>query len=169
MKTLWAPWRMTYIREQTKNGCLFCQISVEKRDEENLILYGGEYTFVVMNRFPYNNGHLMIVPRRHCADVESLETQEIEELFHLLKLSIRVLATSLAPDGYNVGINLGKAAGAGMEHLHIHVVPRWSGDSNFMPVLSDTKVIPEFVETTCRKLRLAFQEVLGRTGGGRKT
>jgi len=160
---------MTYIREQTKNGCLFCQISGEKRDEENLILYGGEYTFVVMNRFPYNNGHLMVVPRRHCADVESLETQEIEELFHLLKLSIRVLATSLAPDGYNVGINLGKAAGAGMEHLHIHVVPRWSGDSNFMPVLSDTKVIPEFVETTCRKLHLAFQEVLGRTGGGRKT
>jgi ATP adenylyltransferase len=111
----------------------------------------------------------MVVPRRHCADVESLETQEIEELFHLLKLSIRVLATSLAPDGYNIGINLGKAAGAGMEHLHLHVVPRWSGDSNFMPVLSDTKVIPEFVETTYRKLRLAFQEVLGRTEGGHKT
>jgi len=160
---------MTYIRGQREGGCLFCEISGEKRDEENLILHAGETTFVVMNRFPYNNGHLMVVPRRHCTDVESLEAQEIEELFHLLKLSIRILATSLAPDGYNVGINLGKAAGAGMEHLHLHVVPRWSGDSNFMPVLSDTKVIPEFVETTYRKLRLAFQEALGRTEGGRKT
>jgi ATP adenylyltransferase len=95
----------------------------------------------------------MVVPRRHCTVLESLETQESAELFHLLKLSIRVLATNLSPDGYNVGINLGKAAGAGMKHLHIHVVPRWSGDSNFMPVLSDTKVIPELVEQTYRKLR----------------
>jgi len=169
MKKIWAPWRMTYIRGQRDDGCLFCQISEQKRDEENLILHAGRYTFVVMNRFPYNNGHLMIVPRRHCVDVESLETQEIEELFHLLKLSIRVLETSLAPNGYNVGINLGKAAGAGMEHLHLHVVPRWTGDSNFMPVLSDTKVIPEFVEATYRQLHLAFQEALEGTGGGRKT
>ena len=160
---------MTYLRGQKKVDVFSVRMSGQKRDEENLILLAGEYTFVVMNRFPYNNGHLMVVPRRHCADVESLETQEIEELFHLLKLSIRVLATSLAPDGYNIGINLGKAAGAGMEHLHLHVVPRWSGDSNFMPVLSDTKVIPEFVETTYQQLHLAFQEVLGRTGGGRKT
>ncbi len=169
MKKIWAPWRMTYIQGQKEDGCLFCQISGQKRDEENLILHPGAYTFVVMNRFPYSNGHLMVVPRRHCIDVESLETQEIEELFHLLRLSIRVLGTSLAPDGYNVGINLGKAAGAGMEHLHLHVVPRWFGDSNFMPVLSDTRVIPEFVETTYRKLHLAFQELLEGTGGGRKT
>ena len=169
MKKIWAPWRMTYIRGQKEDGCLFCQISRQKNDEGNLILYGGEYAFVMMNRFPYNNGHLMVVPRRHCTDVESLETREIEELFHLLKLSIRALTTSLVPDGYNVGINLGKAAGAGMEHLHLHIVPRWSGDSNFMPVLSDTRVIPEFVETTYHKLCLAFQEVLGRTGGGRET
>jgi len=168
MKKIWAPWRMIYIRGQREGGCLFCQISGEKRDEENLILHAGETTFVVMNRFPYNNGHLMVVPRRHCTDVESLEAQEIEELFHLLKLSIRILETSLAPDGYNVGINLGKAAGAGMEHLHLHVVPRWSGDSNFMPVLSDTKVIPELVEQTYRKLRLAFQDALERTVGGHK-
>jgi ATP adenylyltransferase len=159
---------MTYIRGQKKGGCLFCEISGQKRDEENLILHGGDYTFVVMNRFPYNNGHLMVVPRRHCTDLESLQTQEIAELFHLLKLSTRVLATSLSPDGYNLGINLGKAAGAGMEHLHIHIVPRWSGDSNFMPVLSDTKVIPELVEQTYRKLRLAFQDVLERTVGGHK-
>src|SRR4030042_1366620 len=168
MKKIWAPWRMTYSRGQRKGGCLFCQISGQKRDEENLILHGGEYTFVVMNRFPYNNGHLMIVPRRHCTDLESLKTQEIAELSHLLKLSTRVLAASLSPDGYNVGINLGKAGGAGMEHLHINVVPRWSGDSNFMPVLSDTKVIPEFVETTYRQLYLAFQEASEGTGGGRK-
>jgi len=160
---------MTYIRREKENGCLLCRLSGQKGNEENLILHAGTYTFVVMNRFPYNNGHLMVVPRRHCVDVESLETPEIEELFHLLKVSIRVLTTSLTPDGYNMGINLGKAAGAGMEHLHLHVVPRWSGDSNFMPVLNDTKVIPEFVETTYRKLHLAFEEVLGRTGGGRKT
>lgn len=157
---------MTYIRGQKDDGCVFCQISGQKNDEENLVLHAGEYTIVIMNRFPYNNGHLMVVPRRHCTDVESLETQEIEELFRLLKLSVRVLTASLAPDGYNIGINLGKAAGAGMEHLHLHVVPRWSGDSNFMPVLSDTRVIPEFVETTYHKLHLAFQEALGRTGGG---
>ena len=168
MKKIWAPWRMTYVRRQKKGGCLFCQISGQKRDEENLILHGGKYTFVVMNRFPYNNGHLMVVPRRHCTVLESLETQETAELFHLLKLSIRVLARNLSPDGYNIGINLGKAAGAGMKHLHIHVVPRWSGDSNFMPVLSDTKVIPELVEQTYRKLRLAFQNALGRTVGGHK-
>jgi len=168
MKKIWAPWRMTYIGGQKKGGCLFCRISGQKRDEENLILHGGDDTFVVMNRFPYNNGHLMVVPRRHCTDLESLQAQEIAELFHLLKLSIRVLATSLSPDGYNVGINLGKAAGAGMEHVHIHIVPRWSGDSNFMPVLSDTKVIPELVEQTYRKLRLAFQNALGRTVGGHK-
>jgi len=166
MKKIWAPWRMTYIRGQKEDGCVFCQISGQKKDEENLILHAGEHTLVLMNRFPYNNGHLMVIPRRHCTDVESLEAREIEELFNLLKLSIRVLTASLAPDGYNVGINLGKAAGAGMEHLHLHVVPRWSGDSNFMPVLSDTRVIPEFVETTYRKLHLAFQEVLGRAGGG---
>jgi ATP adenylyltransferase len=160
---------MTYIRREKENGCLLCRLSGQKGNEENLILHAGTYTFVVMNRFPYNNGHLMVVPRRHCVDVESLETPEIEELFHLLKVSIRVLTTSLTPDGYNMGINLGKAAGAGMEHLHLHVVPRWSGDSNFMPVLNDTKVIPEFVKTTYRKLHLVFEEVLGRTGGGRKT
>jgi ATP adenylyltransferase len=156
---------MTYIRGQREEGCLFCQISGQKRDEENLILHAGRYAFVVMNRFPYNNGHLMVVPRRHCLDVESLGTQEIEELFHFLKLSIRVLAASLTPDGYNVGINLGKAAGAGMEHLHLHVVPRWTGDNNFMPVLTDTKVIPELVQTTYRKLHLAFQEILEGPGG----
>jgi ATP adenylyltransferase len=160
---------MTYIRREKENGCLLCRLSGQKGNEENLILHAGTYTFVVMNRFPYNNGHLMVVPRRHCVDVESLETPEIEELFHLLKVSIRVLTTSLTPDGYNMGINLGKAAGAGMDHLHLHVVPRWSGDSNFMPVLNDTKVIPEFVKTTYRKLHLVFEEVLGRTGGGRKT
>ena len=169
MKKIWAPWRMTYVRERKEGGCLFCQISGEKRDKKNLILHRGEYTFVVMNRFPYNNGHLMVVPRRHCPDLEPLETQEIEELFHLLKLSIRVLTTSLAPDAYNVGINLGKVAGAGMEHLHLHVVPRWSGDTNFMPVLSDTKVIPEFVEETYRKLHLAFKDLSGHMGGGLKT
>lgn len=169
MKTIWAPWRMTYIQQPKKRGCLFCHIHKEKKDEKNLVLYRGVYAFVVMNRFPYNNGHVMVVPRRHCVDLEPLEPCESEELFHLLKASIRVLTTDLIPHGYNIGVNLGNAAGAGMEHLHVHVVPRWSGDTNFMPVLSDTKVIPESIRETYRKLRLTFQTLLDHPTGGHKT
>jgi ATP adenylyltransferase len=159
MRKLWAPWRMTYIHQKKRGGCFFCQDLRERKDEENLILYRGKRAFVVMNRFPYNNGHLMVVPGRHCQHLEELSPREGEELFRLLQISVRVLRSSLNPDGFNVGLNLGKAAGAGEEHVHFHIVPRWVGDSNYMPVLGETKVIPEYLSETYRKLRVAFDRV----------
>ena len=162
MKKLWAPWRMIYIHQEKKRDCFFCQGLLERKDEENLILHRGKLAFVVMNRFPYNNGHLMVVPRRHRQHLEELSAREGQELFHLLQVSLRVLGSSLHPQGFNVGLNLGKAAGAGEEHVHFHIVPRWVGDSNYMPVLGETKVIPEYLSETYRKLRLTFDRVMVR-------
>ncbi len=137
-------------------GCLFCKTLKEENDEANLIVYRGKTAFVMMNRFPYNNGHLMILPNRHHVDLAALNRGETEELFSLLKMSNRVLGESLKPHGFNVGINLGKAAGAGIPHLHIHIVPRWNGDTNFMPVVGETKVIPEYLLNTYHTLQHAF-------------
>ncbi len=160
MKTLWAPWRMNYIREKKEKGCIFCEKPLEKADEENLILFRGKRTFVVMNKFPYNNGHLMVVPKRHCTDLEELNMKEFQELFDVMRISTQVLKTSLCPHGFNIGFNLGKAGGAGKGHLHLHVVPRWMGDTNFMAVLGETKVIPETLNETCRQLRSAFEDLM---------
>jgi ATP adenylyltransferase len=162
MRTLWAPWRMSYILQEKKRNCFFCQGLLERKDEENLILHRGKLAFVVMNRFPYNNGHLMVVPRRHLQHLEELSPREGLELFDLLQVSLRVLGASLNPQGFNVGLNLGKAAGAGEQHVHFHIVPRWVGDSNYMPVLGETKVIPEYLSETYRKLRLTFDRVTVR-------
>ena len=111
---------------------------------------------MMMNKFPYNNGHLMVIPHRHCLDLEELKETEFQELFFLLKASIQVLKESLQPDGFNIGINIGTAAGAGEEHIHFHIVPRWAGDTNFMPVLGDTKIVPEYLEKTYQKLHSVF-------------
>jgi ATP adenylyltransferase len=161
---------MEYILERKPQGCIFCAKLTEKRDEENLILYRGKCTIVLMNKFPYNNGHLMVIPRRHCVDLEELNEKELHELSHLLKTSIQVLKTGLRPHGFNIGLNLGKAGGAGEEHLHFHIVPRWAGDTNFMPVLGETKIIPEYLVRTYRKLRPVFEDFLGkkRRKGDRK-
>jgi ATP adenylyltransferase len=172
MKTIWAPWRMTYIRQGEEKGCIFCQKPLERKDEKNLILYRGRRTFVFMNRFPYNNGHLMIVPKRHATDLDGLNVNELQELFDVVKDWTRVLRTSLRPHGFNIGINLGKAAGAGIDHLHVHVVPRWLGDTNFMPTLAETKVVPESLDASYRKLRCVFEELTkkrDRREGRRKT
>jgi ATP adenylyltransferase len=160
MKHLWAPWRMDYILERREEGCLFCRKVTERRDRGNLILYRGSYSFVMMNRFPYNSGHLMVVPYRHCLDVEPLRRKERAELFDLLDVATRVLREILHAQGFNVGINIGKEGGAGEDHLHIHVVPRWAGDTNFMPILGETKVIPQYLEKTCQTLRLGFSGLL---------
>ena len=162
MKTLWAPWRMTYIREEKEKGCIFCTKPVEKKDKKNLILYRAKRTFVVMNKFPYNNGHLMVVPKRHCTNLEELSDKEFQELFHTMKVSMQVLKTHLCPHGFNIGFNLGKGGGAGKDHLHLHIVPRWMGDTNFMPVLGETKIIPEYLDETYHRLRSAFGSFLGR-------
>lgn len=172
MRHLWAPWRMDYILGEKKRGCIFCKKPLERKDRENLILYQGKYTFIMMNRFPYNNGHLMIVPKRHCIDFEKLNNNELKELSQLLKASTRALKTTLHPHGFNIGINIGKIGGAGEDHIHFHVVPRWTGDTNFMPVLGETKIIPQYLEKTYQNLRSVFMDIIqkrqGKKGGRKK-
>ncbi len=160
MKRLWAPWRMDYILANRKPGCFLCDMLQEERDRDNLILQRVEHAFVVMNKYPYNNGHLMIAPYRHVSLMEDLTDDEALALMQTTQHTLRILKSVIRPDGFNVGINLGKAAGAGLEeHLHIHVVPRWNGDTNFMPVLSDTKVMPEALFALYDRLLPAFQKV----------
>ncbi len=143
MKQLWAPWRMEYILGDKPEGCFLCDIIADDKDRGNLLLKRGMTCAVVMNRYPYNGGHLMVLPFRHLAGVSDLSSDEKVELMDLIDEAITVLKRVISPDGFNVGINLGKAAGAGLEdHLHTHIVPRWEGDTNFMPVLSDTRVVP---------------------------
>ena len=153
---------MRYILGEEKGGCFFCRELREKKQKKNLILYQGRYVFVVMNKFPYNNGHLMIVPKRHRLDLDDLNTDELKEFFELLKMSIRVLKTALRPHGFNVGMNIGKVGGAGEGHVHLHIVPRWEGDTNFMPLIGETKVVPEYLERTYQKLHDAFMDLSGK-------
>jgi ATP adenylyltransferase len=169
MEYVWAPWRMDYILGEKRRGCFFCKKLNEKKNKKNLILYQGEYVFVVMNKYPYTNGHLMVVPKRHCLNLEQLDNNELKELFDLLKACIRALKASLRPHGFNIGMNIGKVGGAGEDHLHLHIVPRWAGDTNFMPVIGKTKIISEYLEKTYEKLHSAFvdlfQEKEGQKGG----
>jgi ATP adenylyltransferase len=158
MEKLWAPWRMAYVEVAKPQGCIFCDKPREDRDEENLILQRGKTAFVIMNAFPYNNGHLMVAPYRHTAELESLSAEERDELMALAQESLRLLQAAFGPNGYNLGMNLGRVAGAGIaDHLHLHVVPRWDGDTNFMPVIADTKVLPDSLQRSYRKLREALQ------------
>jgi ATP adenylyltransferase len=155
MEQLWAPWRMQYIkRADGAEGCIFCAFPAEERDDENLIVLRGERAFIILNAFPYSNGHLMISPYRHTADLDQLEDAEMLEMMSLTRRSVNLLKEAFRPDGFNIGINMGRAAGAGIEdHVHIHVVPRWSGDTNFMPVLGDVRVIPESLQAVHSTLR----------------
>jgi ATP adenylyltransferase len=156
--TLWAPWRMAYIGAPRPEGCLLCELPREHHDRESLILHRGPQTYVVMNRYPYNNGHLMVVPYRHCADLDQLSAEDSLELVRESQRAIRILQRRFGAEGFNVGMNLGKAAGAGIaEHVHVHVVPRWVGDTNFMPVLADTKVMPDYLESTYDRLVPLFR------------
>jgi ATP adenylyltransferase len=151
---------MDYILGKRNKGCFFCKKLKEKKNKKNLILYQGEYAFVIMNKYPYNNGHLMVVPKRHCLDLEQMDNTELKEFFDLLKASVRVLKASIRPHGFNIGINIGKMGGAGEDHLHLHIVPRWAGDTNFMPVIGETKIIPEYLERTYKDLHSAFADLL---------
>lgn len=156
---------MEYILEKKPRGCIFCRKPNERNDKKNLILHRSRYAFVMMNKFPYNSGHLMIVPKRHCLSVEELRKEEMEDLFQLLQVSTQILKKVLQPHGFNIGINMGKAGGAGEEHIHIHIVPRWNGDTNFMPVLIQTKVVPEYLEKTYQKLHPSFTKLSERERG----
>jgi ATP adenylyltransferase len=155
---LWAPWRMEYIQNADKtSGCIFCDKPKESNDKVNLIVYRGKSVFVMMNRYPYNNGHLMVIPFRHTSELASLTPDEKLELIDLLVLSKEALKEVMQPHGFNIGMNLERVAGAGItDHLHFHIVPRWDGDTNFMPVVGHSKVISEGLEQTWEKLNHAF-------------
>jgi len=161
MKVLWAPWRIEYIRSPKHEGCIFCDFPKENRDKERLILYRGKYSFVIMNNYPYNPGHVMIAPYRHVANWEELTDEELLEIMKLAQLMIKALKKAMNPHGFNMGVNLGRVAGAGIDsNVHLHIVPRWNGDTNFMPVIADTKVIPESLEEAYDELKKAIEEVL---------
>jgi ATP adenylyltransferase len=152
MKTLWAPWRIEYITGEKEKGCIFCNKPNEGKDKENLILYKGKNSFIIMNRYPYSNGHLMAVPYKHTNSMSELNESERLELINLTTKCIEILDI-MKPDGFNVGMNLGTAGGAGIDdHLHFHIVPRWNGDTNFMPLIGDVKVMPEYLEDTYKTL-----------------
>lgn len=157
MELLWAPWRLAYITSAPDEGCIFCVKPGEGRDRENLIVYRGAHAYLILNRFPYNAGHLLAVPYRHVATLRELSAEEIVDLIRVVDRGVQALTDRYRPDGFNIGINMGRAAGGGIpDHLHIHVVPRWVGDTNFMPVLSEVKVIPEHLDATCRQLSEAL-------------
>lgn len=163
MEYLWAPWRFAYVSDaakKTKDTCIFCDFIKQDNDKGNLIVYRGKYSFIILNRFPYNPGHIMIVPYRHVSSLEILTRDEMIEMFNLVKISLKILREVYSPDGFNIGVNIGRVAGAGIEsHVHIHIVPRWNGDANFMQVISNTKVLPEALEDTYNKLKQKFQNI----------
>ena len=154
MEHLWAPWRMEYILMPKPEGCILCHKQAEGKDGANFILLRGKANFVMMNLFPYNPGHLMVVPYRHTPELADLGQKELLEHFELVRGMVSLLKKSLGAKGFNIGLNLGEVAGAGVaEHLHTHVVPRWLGDTNYMPVTAGTKVIPQAVAATYETLK----------------
>ena len=157
MKVLWAPWRMEYILSEKGGECIFCPDGDRGMDEERLILQVGALTMVMMNRYPYNNGHLLVAPVGHVPDLEHLSDEEMLDPLKMVKKSIGVLKKVMNPEGFNVGLNLGRVAGAGVEdHMHYHIVPRWNGDTNLMTVLGEVRVISEHIRETYQKLRSCF-------------
>lgn len=156
-KPLWAPWRMEYIANEKPEGCIFCHLPKGEDDKKDKILYRGETSYVVLNIYPYSVGHMMVVPFRHVSEYDELMSDELEESAMLTQKSIKALKGAFASDGFNIGVNQGKVAGAGIEeHLHIHVVPRWTGDLNFMPVIGQTSVLPAHLSETFDSLRKFF-------------
>ncbi len=160
MKHLWAPWRMEYILNADKtDGCVFCRLTGEECGEDNLIIYKGERSFVIMNKFPYNSGHIMVMPYQHRGGLVDMTPAERIDLMDLLSISIEKVKELLEPQGINVGLNLGRPAGAGVEgHLHFHIVPRWNGDTNFMTVFDDVRVVPQHLKRTYQNLYKIFNE-----------
>lgn len=157
---LWAPWRIEYIVSEKPKDCFLCQYPKDNNDQKRLILYRGDETFVIMNYFPYNNGHIMIAPYEHTNQLADLSSNAKLEMMNLMEASVNILRDTMNADGFNTGLNLGKVAGAGVDdHLHMHIVPRWNGDTNFMPVIGHTKVISEGLEETWKKLYPYFQKL----------
>lgn len=157
MKLLWAPWRMNYILSKKDKGCIFCELPKQNNDRENLIIYRSKYNFVIMNRYPYNNGHIMVVPYIHVFSLDNLSDEILLDFMKVTQHSINSIKKAFMPDGFNIGINIGRIAGAGMEeHIHLHMVPRWAGDTSFMTVFDEIRVIPEHLMQTYDRLYSAF-------------
>jgi ATP adenylyltransferase len=162
MENLWAPWRMAFIEPKTPPppGCIFCTQPAANRDAEYHVLHRGKRCFMMLNKYPYNNGHLMIAPFQHIATLEALDAPTLAELMAQAQLALKALRLAMNPDGFNMGINEGKVAGAGFaEHIHYHIVPRWVGDTNFMPVIADIKVMPEHLDVVYEKLLTALHQI----------
>ncbi|MFC2171098.1 HIT domain-containing protein [Acidobacteriota bacterium] len=161
MKRLFTPWRYDYIVSEKDSECIFCKARECDCDDPVLILYRGREVFTIVNRFPYNNGHIMIAPSEHVSALEEISVSALEEMARILKETERILKEAYRPTGFNVGMNLGRTSGAGIpEHLHLHIVPRWEGDSSFMTVFDDTRVIPERIEDTYAKLKPKFDKLV---------
>lgn len=153
MEFMWAPWRIEYILGEKDEDCIFCYKPQEDKDRENLILYRGDRNLVMLNKYPYNPGHVMVAPYKHVSSLDALDDEDLLEHFKLVSRCVEMMKEEMNPEGFNIGINLGRVAGAGIEeHIHTHIVPRWNGDTNFMPVFSDTRVVPEALEATYDKL-----------------
>ena len=159
---LWAPWRLQYIESTDKpEGCIFCLFPAEgaEADRRNLILHRGLHAYIILNAFPYSSGHLMVIPYRHTANMDDFIEEDLLDVMRLTRLGINALNRAFKPEGFNLGVNMGRVAGAGIaEHLHWHIVPRWNGDTNFMPVFADARVIPESLERTYDRLKDNFEE-----------
>ncbi len=160
MDQLWAPWRMEYILSEKENGCIFCDKARVETDRENLLLYRGKTAFVLMNLYPYNNGHLMLAPYEHVDSLEKLPVNTLTEVMTLSQVTMKILRETLGAEGFNLGVNQGKIAGAGIAgHLHFHIVPRWPGDTNFMPVTGHTKVMVQGLTETFDQLKAEFNKL----------
>jgi len=160
MEKLWAPWRKEFILGKKEKGCIFCKRHKGKKDKENLILFRGKLSFVIMNKYPYNTGHLMVAPYRHVGKLEKMKQEELLDLASLTQKCVAVLKKTMKPQGFNLGMNLEKVSGAGVaDHLHVHIVPRWTGDTNFMPVLGNTKLISLALKDTYEQLKEEFQKL----------
>ena len=157
MEHMWAPWRIQYIEAEKSDGCILCDKPGEDNDAQNYILFRGDKNFIILNTYPYNPGHLMIAPYRHIARLEELTDEELYEHCQIVSRGVKILREAFNPGGFNVGINMGRAAGAGIEeHIHTHIVPRWHGDTNFVTVMSDVRVIPQALADTYERLRDRF-------------
>jgi len=160
MKRIYSPWRYKYVSNPDSEDCIFCGAAASGDDRKSGVLFRGEFSFVIMNIYPYNNGHIMVAPYKHTGDFKELSENEMLEMSKLLQKWQKVIKRAMNPDGFNIGMNLGRIAGAGFEdHLHYHLVPRWSGDTNFMPVIGETKVIPMSIEKGYDLLLKVYKEI----------
>lgn len=163
---MWAPWRIGYVTGERPAGCVFCKKIEADDDEANFVLYRGEHVAIVINTYPYNSGHLMVVPNRHVGELSELSDDEHEELWALTRLAAQVLREALYPEGLNIGMNVGEAAGAGIsDHLHMHIVPRWPGDTNYMSSVAETRVVPQSLEDSYEQLKPVIDRLVAEQSG----